>query len=141
VILGKVLNLAIIHFVVATGSVALIIFAARQWPRAEVTHREFDLFFATSVVVALVTGVHMFAHDVSPLAMAIFLVLPYLNTYAPRGWRAVWLGCVLALWIPPVYIVTIARHELYLLFPVLLGLIAAQVMSSRMRILHSGESA
>jgi hypothetical protein len=141
VILGKVLNPAIIHFVVAAGSVALIIFAARQWPQAKLAHREFDLFFATSVVVALVTGVHMFAHDVSPLAIAVFLVLPYVNTYAPRGWRAVWLGCVLALWIPPVYIVAIARHELYLLFPVLVGLIAAQVMSSRMRILHPDESA
>jgi hypothetical protein len=141
VILGTVLNPAIIHFIVAAGSVALIVFAAKQWSRAEVTHAGFDLFFATSVVVALITGVHMFAHDLSPLAMAIFLVLPHLNNYAPHKWRAVWLGCVVLLWIPPVYIVAIARHQLYLLLPVLLSLIAAQLMSSRMHALHASESA
>jgi hypothetical protein len=140
VILGKVLNPATIHFIVAGVSVALLVLAARQWPRAEVSHAGFDLFFATSIVVALVTGIHMFAHDLSPLALAIFLVLPHLNYHA-RWWRAVCLGCVALLWIPPVYFVVIARHELYLLFLVLLSFIAAQVGLSRMSTLYQNESA
>jgi glycosyl transferase family 87 len=119
VILGKVLNPAIIHVIVATATVALIVFAAKQWARADETQTAFDLFFATSIVVALVTGIHMFAHDLSPLALSMFLVLPHLGHRGAGGWTAVTFVCIVLCWIPPLYFLAIAGHSLYLLFPLL----------------------
>jgi hypothetical protein len=119
VILGKVLNPAVIHFIVATATVALIVIAAKQWPRADETQTALDLFFATSIVVALVTGLHMFAHDLGPLALSMFLVLPHLGHRGAGGWTAVTFVCIVLCWIPPLYFLAIAGHSLYLLFPLL----------------------
>ena len=126
-VLGGLLTPAAIHFTVAACSVALILYAARAPLRTEAAHARFDLFFATSILVALITGIHMFAHDLSPLALALFIILPHVAT---RRSGAVACACIVLLWIPPIYFLAVARHTLYLFFP-LLSLLAFGISQLR----------
>jgi Glycosyltransferase family 87 len=127
VVLGGLLSPAAIHFTVAACSAALIVYAARASLRTEVAHASFDLFFATSILVALITGIHMFAHDLSPLALALFIILPHV---ASRRSGAVACACIVLLWIPPIYFFAVARHMLYVFFP-LLSLLAFGISQLR----------
>ena len=79
----------------------------------------FDLVFAAAVAMSLMTGLHMFTHDFSPLMLALLLVAAHFPSRAHPGLR--WLlGITMALfWIPPVYFILVARHGLYLMFPLL----------------------
>src|SRR5216683_774610 len=79
-VLGKVLGASAISLLVAAISVALIGWSAWRWREPDRAEREwslnlrnFDLMFAAAVVVALVTGFHMFTHDLSPLLLAMLL--------------------------------------------------------------------
>ena len=76
--------------------------------------------FAAALAVSLVTGLHMFTHDFSPLMLALLLVgahFPGRNRPALR----LALGITLVLfWIPPLYFALVAWHSLYLMSPVLI---------------------
>jgi len=121
-LLGKVLGRSAISLLVAIISAALIGWSAWRWRAADDRERgrSFDLLFAVSVVVALVTGFHMFTHDLSPLLLAMLLVaahFPGSNRLAPR----LTLGAALvAFWIPPLYFALVAWHCMYLWFLVLM---------------------
>jgi Glycosyltransferase family 87 len=120
--LGKVLDHSVISLLVAVISAALIGWNAWSWRTADDTQRDraFDLMFATSVVVALVTGFHMFTHDLSPLLLAMLLVAAHFpgSNRPALCWA---LGAVLVLvWIPPLYFALVAWHCMYLLFLVLM---------------------
>jgi glycosyl transferase family 87 len=128
-VLGGLLTPAAIHFTVAAGSAALIVSAARA-SLPDITHARFDLLFAISILVALITGIHMFAHDLSPLALALFVVLPHLASRAARGWSGVARVCIVLLWIPLIYFLAVAGHALYLFFP-LLSLLAISITQLR----------
>ena len=128
-VLGSFLSAPVIHFIVAAGSAAMIVLAARKF-RTDTNEPAFDQFFALSIVVALATGIHMFAHDMSPLALSAFLVMPCLAGSSHRGWSVVTWICIVLFWLPPLYLIAIGRHALYLLFP-LLALLAIALAQTR----------
>ena len=140
VVLKNLLSAPAINLVVVAASAALVVFAAKQWQGADAPQAHFNLFFATTIVVSLATGVHMFAHDLSPLALALFLLFPYLKTCESRAFRAVNWSCIAFLWIPPLYFIAIARHQLYLFFPILLVLAVTQAKSIRLPSLRGSAS-
>jgi len=112
-----------ISTVVAAASLFLIVIAAQHWPPENNKGSEtaFDLKFAAAVAVSLVTGFHMFAHDLSPLMLAMFLVAAHSPTHGrPALKGALWTTLVL-LWIPPLQFLLLAGHRVYLLFPVLMA--------------------
>ncbi|HZR31871.1 MAG TPA: glycosyltransferase family 87 protein [Terriglobales bacterium] len=129
-VLGSFLSAPVIHFIVAVASAIMIVLAARQFQNGT-PGAWFDRFFAVSIVVSLATGIHMFAHDISPLALSAFLVLPYLAASSARGWSLVIRVCIVLFWLPPLYFVAIARHELYLLFP-LIAVLATAIAQIRL---------
>jgi TctA family transporter len=76
--------------------------------------------FAAAVVVSLALGMHMFTHDLSPLLLAMFLVVAHFPMVERPALRVA-LGATLALfWISPLYFALLAWHCVYLLFPALM---------------------
>ena len=105
----------------------LILWTAWRWRKAPLAtdKRTFDLMFAAAIVVSLVTGMHMFTHDLSPLMLAMLLVAAHFPT-RDRPQLRVLVGATLAIfWIPPVYFALVAWHCMYLLFPILMVFAAA----------------
>ena len=120
---GRVLGKSVSFLVVAAISGWLVLWAAQEWSSAEKAGdpRGSDLAFAASVVISLVTGFHMFTHDLSPLMLAMLLVAAHV-AHSDRKWlRYALLGCLTLFWIPPVYFVLLSYGLFYLLFPVLLA--------------------
>jgi Glycosyltransferase family 87 len=106
----------LISLMVAAVSFFLIGFTAWRWRLAERKRpdADFDLMFAAAIAVALMTGFHMFMHDLSPLALSMFLVMAHLP---PRGALRWVLGSTMTLfWIPVIYFVLLGAGYIYLLF-------------------------
>jgi hypothetical protein len=126
-LLGKILGRSVISLLVVAISGSLIGWSAWRWRTSDEKERgrtfdlrTFDLMFAVSVVVALVTGFHMFTHDLSPLLLAMLLVAAHFPESNRPALRLT-LGTALVLfWIPPLYLALVAWHCMYLWFLVLL---------------------
>jgi hypothetical protein len=126
-LLGRTLGRSAISLLVAALSVALIGWSALRWREANHAElgrspnlRNFDLMFAASVVVALVTGFHMFTHDLSPLLLAMLLAVAHFPGHDRPALRLA-LGTAMTLfWIPFLYFALLAWHCVYLWFPVLM---------------------
>jgi hypothetical protein len=124
-VLGKVLGASAISLLVAAISVALIGWSAWRWRdtdharESSLNLRNFDLMFAASVVVALVTGFHMFTHDLSPLLLAMLLVAAHFPGREQPALRAILATALTLFWIPFLYFALLAWHCVYLWFPVL----------------------
>ena|SRR5215469_623782 len=112
--------------VVATVlSIALLAWIALRWGRADAS--SFDLMFCAAVAASLLSGSHMFTHDLSLLALPMFLLLGHLSwqenqpsNLAPR--LALWFALLL-FWMFPIYFLLVKWHCLYLMAPVLLVLV------------------
>jgi hypothetical protein len=76
--------------------------------------------FAASVVVALVTGFHMFTHDLSPLLLAMLLVMAHFPGRDRPVLRWTLAAAITLFWIPFLYFALLAWHCVYLWFPVLM---------------------
>ncbi len=100
-------------------SVALLLFIARNWNAPRGSSAD-NLTFAAAVASSLLSGSHMFTHDFSPLLLAMFIALATLPPRSQRGLRAATLFTLVVLWLPPVYFVLVAFHDMYLMCPVLL---------------------
>jgi hypothetical protein len=108
--------------IVGAASLALVAGVAHLWNRAagKDPAAAFDLYFSAAVVVSLMTGFHMFAHDLSPLLLALLLVTAHFPAPGRMPLRVA-LGTTLGIfWAPPVHFLLLAGHCAYLLFPVLL---------------------
>jgi len=111
-----------IGIVVATLSLVLIVYTVWRWRKRDDERLEssFDLMFAAAVAVSLMTGVHMFTHDFSPLMLALLLAIAHFPGRTNPGLRLA-LGTTMVLfWLPPLYFVLVAWHWLYVMFPLLL---------------------
>jgi hypothetical protein len=130
-ILGKLTNSTVLHLISVVVSVGLIIFVSEQWRRQEATQGSCDLLFAASIVIALVTSVHMFTHDLSPLILAALLAASHFPSRNRLGLRLTLGVALVILWLPPVYLALIAWHRMYLFFTVLMALALATTMLER----------
>ena len=136
---GAIANVAIVGLL----SLGLVLFIVSRWERSDTRGEYFDLMFAASIAGSLVTGFHMFTHDLSPLLLAMLLVM----TRIPRdGWLSMrvllWATLVL-LWTPAIYIALIASHRMFMLFPVLIIFLAAtmQLASRSIPVIERTETA
>ncbi len=119
-VLGKILGRSAISLLVAVISIALIGWSAWRWREAAERGRSFDLMLAASVVVALVTGFHMFTHDLSPLLLAMLLVAAHFPGRDRPVLRWTLAAALTLFWIPFLYFALLAWHHVYLWFPVLI---------------------
>jgi hypothetical protein len=124
-VLGKVLGASAVSLLVAVISLALIGWSAWRWREPDHGQRQrgrtFDLMFAASVPVALVTGFHMFTHDLSPLLLAMLLVAAHFPGRDRPTLRWTLAAAMTLFWIPFLHFALLAWHCAYLWFLVLLG--------------------
>ncbi len=121
-LLAGALGHTAVSLIVAAVSIFLVLWSAWRWKTARLPAdpRTFDLMFAATIVVSLVTSLHMFTPDFSPLIIAMLLVAQYFPGHSHRFLRIV-LGTTLVMfWMPPLFLVLLARHWVYLWFPVLM---------------------
>jgi hypothetical protein len=96
--------------------------------------------FAASIAGSLVMGFHMFTHDLSPLLLAMLLVMAQIPRDRPLALRVALWATLILLWTPPIYIALVASHRMFLLFPVLIVFFAAtmQLASQSIPVMHAG---
>ena len=75
--------------------------------------------FAAAVTVSLMTGLHMFTHDFSPLMLGLLFAAAYFPSRAYPGLRWIVGGAMALFWFPPLYFALVAGHRSYLMFPLL----------------------
>ncbi len=121
--LGKAMSNRVSLFLVGALSTTLILCVAWSWERTEriSNSRSSDLMFSAAIQVSLVTGFHMFTHDLSPLLLAILLVLAHVAESRRSGLRFALLACTTVFFLPPVYFELLGRHRFYFLFPLLIA--------------------
>jgi hypothetical protein len=107
-------------FVIGTSGL-LILWTARSWNRREQLpdNRTDDLMFAAAVVVSLITGFHMFTHDLSPMLLSMFLVVGHLSKASKVVTRVALITSLVIFWLAPIYFLLLSRHCMFLLVPVL----------------------
>jgi hypothetical protein len=121
-VLGNTLSVGALTLLVAVISVFMILLTAWSWVRADRRnpHSAFDLMFAVALTVSLMTGLHMFTHDFSPLMLAMLLAAGHFPGQGRPALRVVLATVLVLLWMPPIYFALVAWHGLYLMFPILL---------------------
>jgi len=131
-LLKNLVNGTTVLLIVGTISTALILFTVWHWNRSEQTSAQFDLMFAAAIASSLVLGSHMFAHDLSPLLLAMFLAAAHLPRHRWVGVGAILFATLVVFWMPPLYFVLIAWHRMYLLFLALvIFAIAAMTLAAK----------
>ena len=128
-ILGKFLSSTTIALIATVTSAALILWTAWWWRKVDPPGKDArsNLMFAATIVVSLVTGAHMFIHDMSPLLLAVLLVAPGLRGHDQSLWTPFIRTAVVLFWIPPLYFGLLAWHLGYLWLPVLISFLAGAV--------------
>jgi hypothetical protein len=134
-IAGHTLSHTGLNIAVAILSVLLLGFVAWQWQTREPNLCQ-ELMFAAAVAASLMTGAHMFTHDFSPLALAMFLTAAqFSSAHFPGGkFLGIRLGMYIALllfWIFPIYFVFVSWHCLYLMCPVLLIFVWSAIQAAK----------
>src|SRR5205823_4557557 len=84
-IFGKHFSTTQLNILVALLSISLLGWLAMRWPRSN--DRSFNLMFAAAIAASLLCGSHMFAHDFSPLILAMLLVVVHGSVFPSAGWN------------------------------------------------------
>jgi Glycosyltransferase family 87 len=119
-----------LNVVVIMLSVLLLVFIAWYW-RSYDEHDSNGLMLASGISAALLAGSHMFTHDFSPLALALFIALANFPERKHRELRWTLTATVGLFWTVPIYFFFVAWHCLYLLCPVLLLFAFATLLASK----------
>ena len=121
-ILGHALTAVELNIIVGSLSIMLLGWVAWRWESA--AENSSDLMFAAAVAASLLSGLHMFTHDFSPLILPMLLVAGRSGTDSARrgfsGARAAISTSLVLFWTVPIYFVFVRLHCLYLMGPVLL---------------------
>jgi hypothetical protein len=128
-LLGTRISPLQLTFTVFLLSVALLVFIALHW-RTTHRHTEDRLMFAAAVAASLLTGLHMFTHDFSPLLLAAFIAAASLRSLSHTVLRGILLFTLLVFWLPPTYFFLVGLHKLYLMCPVLLLFVFCVIASA-----------
>ena len=125
--LGETLPKSVVTVIVVGLTLSLIGWVAGQWRKLGRTVQEpaFDLMFSASVVVSLLTGFHMFTHDLSPMMLAMLLVVAHFPAREHKWLRWILAVTLCMLWTPPLFFLLLAKHSSYLWVPVLLAFLFA----------------
>src|SRR5581483_1660708 len=100
------------------GSIALLGMAVIGWKNVEwradqrLSNSRFDLAFASTVIVTLLVSYHLSPHDLALLLLPMPLLFLYLRQVRLQGapWRIVSAVLLVILFLPPLYVLALARH-------------------------------
>lgn len=140
-LLGRTSSPGTVNLVTAAVSMVLILLVALAWPEGsrDTAKESFDLMFSAALVVSLVTGFHMFTHDLSPMILALLLVAAHLQKTRKSVLKTVEVAALALFWIPPMYFVLLAWHQAYLLVPILLFVGSAAVWTAQRHRIPTGK--
>jgi hypothetical protein len=119
-----------LNVVVITLSILLLGFIAWYWQSHD-QHDSNALMFASAVAASLLTGLHMFTHDFSPLALALFIALANFPDRKHRELCWILTATIVLFWTVPIYFLFVAWHCLYLMCPVLLLFAFSTLLASK----------
>jgi hypothetical protein len=120
-VLGGALPVRALSVIVAVISIFLLTFTAIRWEKAERVSRELSPpAFGAAIVLSLMAGLHMFTHDFSPLMLSLLIAMAYFPDYSHPALRWCIAGCIGLFFFPASYFVLVARHKMFLIFPLLL---------------------
>jgi hypothetical protein len=120
-VMGGTLPVRGVSVIVAVISVCLLTFTAVRWEKAERVSRNLSPpAFGAAIVLSLMAGLHMFTHDFSPLMLSLLIAMAYYPGHSHPALRWCMAGCIGSFFLPPLYFVLVAAHEMFLLFPLLL---------------------
>jgi hypothetical protein len=125
--IGRRMSPSVLTLIVAGLSLAMLVWIARRWQSETSPNRA---VYAAAIAGSLLSGSHMFTHDFSPLALALFIAAAGIHDAANRSWRVVMLCSLIVFWLPPVYFVLVCAHLLYLMCPVLFLFAVSLVLST-----------
>ena len=128
--LGRRIGHMELNVVVVMLSILLLGLVAWYWK----SHDEYgsgDLMFASAIAASLLAGSHMFTHDFSPLALALFIAVSNLPDRSHWELRWTLMTTVALFWTVPIYFLFVAWHCLYLLCPVLLLFAFSTLLASK----------
>jgi len=114
-IAGRALRTTALNTAVAVFSIALLAWVAWRW-RSEA----WQAAFAAAVTASLLCGSHMFTHDFSPLAIALFLAAGF-QRLAHKTFRIATRLILAAFWTSPVYFLFVKWHCMYVMAVLLLA--------------------
>ena len=98
--------------VVLLLSFGLLLWIALRWQPGK--SPSFDPMFAASIPASLLSGMHMFTHDFSPLILGMLLIVPHrknLSRTLQHGLTVV----LIVFWAFPLYFLFVSWHCLYLM--------------------------
>jgi hypothetical protein len=129
VIGGRISHMEV-NIIVIMLSLLLLGFIAWYWQLHD-EHDSSGLIFASAVAASLLTGSHMFTHDFSPLALALFIAAANFPNRGRRELRWTLMATVVLFWTFPIYFLLVAWHCLYLLCPILLLFAFSTLLASK----------
>jgi hypothetical protein len=130
-VVGRRINHMELNVIVAMLSVLLLGFIVLYWQSHE-EHNSSDLIFGSAVAASLLSGSHMFTHDFSPLALALFIAAANFPDRLHQKLRWTLIATVVLFWTFPIYFLFVAWHCLYLLCPVLLLFAFSTLLASKL---------
>ena len=128
--MGRRISHTELNLIVLMLSIFQLAVVAWYWK----SHDEYgssDLMFASAIAASLLAGSHMFTHDFSPLALALFIALANFPERKHRKLRWTLTATVVLFWTVPIYFLFVAWHCLYLLCPVLLLFAFSTLLASK----------
>jgi hypothetical protein len=119
--------------VLAAASISLIFFMAWRWRQQDLRPggNSFDLMFAAALTVSLVTAPHLYIYDLTLMLLAMLLVMGSSQWSEQSVQRRVLIAVVVILNIPPLYLLLLRWHAMYLLAPVLVAFALAAISLAR----------
>jgi len=119
--------------VLVTVSVLLISFLAWRWKQQD-RHPDGDslaLMFAAALTVSVVTAPHLYIYDLTLMLLAMLLVIGSSQWSGESVQRRVLIAIMVILYIPPVYLLLLKWHAMYLLAPALVAFALAAISLAR----------
>jgi len=107
--------------VLAAVSASLIIFVAWQWRRQDQRPggNALELMFAAALTVSVVTSPHLYIYDLTLMLLPMLLVIGSSQWSGESVQRRILIAIMVILYIPPVYLLLLRWHAMYLLAPAL----------------------
>jgi hypothetical protein len=115
--------------VLAVATIALISFMAWRWRQADhfQAGHSIDLMFAAALTVSVVTAPHLYIYDLTMMLLPMFLVIGSPQWSRQSSDRRVLIAAMVILNTPPLYLLLLEWHAMYILAPVLVAFAFAAI--------------
>jgi len=119
--------------VLVAVSASLILFMAWRWRQLDrhAGGRSLALMFAAALTVSVVTAPHLYIYDLTLMLLAMLLVIGSSQWSGESVQRRVLIAIMVILYVPPVYLLLLKWHAMYLLAPPLVAFALAAMSLAR----------